>query len=99
MLLVSVGADKGGMSSERVVALPTLRTDEVEYRTTERRCMVCLTTRALDDERPSLGTVRWRIVPSGSGVRIGTAVSYECLDGHSSEDDPQLLKAFPSRRF
>jgi hypothetical protein len=80
---------------------PDVSTEEgtVEYRTTERRCLVCLTTRSLDDDRPALGTVRWRVVIRPLGVNIGTAVGFECLNGHSSEEDPQLVKAFPSRRF
>lgn len=71
----------------------------VEYRTTERRCLMCLTIRSLDDDGPTLGTVRWKIAANDSGLKIGTAVSFLCLNGHSSEDDPELLKAFSSRRF
>ena len=73
--------------------------DSAVYRTTEGRCVVCLTIRSLDDDRPTLGTVRWKITAHDSGLKIGTAVSFLCLNGHSSEDDPELLKAFPSRRF
>jgi hypothetical protein len=70
----------------------------VGYRTTDRRCLTCLTTQSLDDDRPTMGTVRWRIADV-SGLTIGTAVSFECLNGHSSEQDPELLKAFAKRRF
>jgi hypothetical protein len=70
----------------------------VEYRATEVRCLVCVTTRSLDDDQPKIGTVRWRIVVHG-GLHLGTAVSFHCPDGHSSDADPQLLKGFPSRRF
>jgi hypothetical protein len=86
------------MSSGGLVAVSSVDAT-VEYRTTERRCVTCLTTRSLDDEGPTLGTVRWRISAGDSGVKIGTAISFECLNGHTSEDDPQLLKSFPSRRF
>ncbi len=70
-----------------------------DFRTTDRRCVMCLTTRSLDDDRPTLGTVRWQVVSHESGVKIGTAVHFECQNGHSSEEDPAILKAFPSRRF
>lgn len=85
------------MSSESVDVLSV--DSAVEYRTTERRCFICLTTQSLDDDRPALGTVRWKIATHESGLRIGTAVGFLCLNGHSSQDDPALLKAFPSRRF
>ena len=71
----------------------------VELRTAEARCPVCVMTLSLDDERPKIGAVRWRIVPTDSGLRVGTAESFECPNGHSSEAEPELLKAFPSRRF
>lgn len=70
-----------------------------ELRTAEARCPVCVMTLSLDDERPKVGTVRWKIVSTGSGLQIGTAESFECTNGHSSADEPELLKAFPSRRF
>jgi len=70
----------------------------VEYRTTEGRCLVCVTTLSLDDDRPKMGTVRWRVVARGR-VQLGTDVSFDCPNGHSSNVDPRLLKAFPSRRF
>jgi hypothetical protein len=69
-----------------------------EQLTTEGRCPVCVLTLPLDDDRPRVGTVSWEISPSDR-VRIGVAVRFECPNGHSSEDDPALLKAFRSRRF
>ncbi len=77
------------------VAEPTTRT---EYRTTERPCVVCLTTLSLDDDQPKFGTLRWEIAPY-FGLKRGKAVGFECPQGHTSEDDPELLKAFPSRTF
>jgi hypothetical protein len=77
------------------VAEPAARTD---YRTTERPCVVCLTTLSLDDEQPKTGTVRWHVSPH-FGLERGKAVGFECLQGHTSEDDPELLRAFPSRTF
>jgi hypothetical protein len=69
-----------------------------EYRTTETLCLLCVTTLPLDDEKPKTGEVRWRIT-ARARLTIGTAVSFHCPNGHSSEQDPHLLKAFPSRRF
>jgi hypothetical protein len=71
---------------------------DAEYRTTDAPCLICLTTMPLDDERSRVGAVRWRIAPD-VGLRMGTAVSFECPNGHSSNDDPGLLKAYPRRRF
>jgi hypothetical protein len=68
------------------------------YRTTELPCVICLTTMSLDDDRPKLGTVRWQVSPY-FGLKRGTAISFHCAQGHSSESDPELLKAFPSRTF
>jgi len=69
-----------------------------EYRTTEMPCLMCMTSLPLDDEQSRVGVVRWRIA-SDTTLRLGTAVSFECPNGHSSDDDPELLKAFPRRRF
>jgi hypothetical protein len=69
-----------------------------EYRTTEQPCVVCLTTMSLDDDRSKLGTVRWRIAPY-FGLKRGTADDFRCPQGHSSDGDAELLKAFPSRTF
>lgn len=69
-----------------------------EYRTTEAPCVVCMTTLPIDDEQSKVGLVRWEVA-SGSELRIGTAVNFECSNGHSSTDDPELLKAFPRRRI
>jgi hypothetical protein len=71
---------------------------QVEYRTTDGACLVCVTSRSLDDDTPKLGTVRWEIHVEGR-LNRGRAVGFECRHGHSSEDDPALLKAFPSRLF
>lgn len=71
----------------------------VERREAPARCPVCVMTLPLDDERPKMGTVRWKIVSAGRGLRIGTAESFACPNGHTSDDDPELLKAFLSRRF
>lgn len=69
-----------------------------EYRTSQRPCVTCLTTMALDDGRSALGTVRWRLSPY-FGLQRGTAVEFRCPQGHSSDTDPELLTAFPSRTF
>jgi hypothetical protein len=69
-----------------------------EYCTTEVPCLVCVTTLSLDDDQPKFGTVRWKVVARAS-LKLGTAVSFDCPNGHSSDLDPHLLKAFPSRRF
>ena len=70
----------------------------VEHVTTAARCPACVLTLDLDDERPRLGLVRWDVDVSGH-LRVGTAVRFDCPNGHSSDDDPALLKAFYSRRF
>jgi hypothetical protein len=69
-----------------------------DYRTTEVPCLMCLTTMSLDDDRPKLGTVRWQLSPY-FGLTRGKAISFECPQGHSSDGDQGLLKAFPSRTF
>ncbi len=69
-----------------------------EYRTTETPCLVCMTTLSLDDEKPRTGAVRWRVARE-RGLTMGSAVSFDCPNGHSSDEDPELLKAFPRRRF
>jgi hypothetical protein len=53
---------------------------------------------SLDDDQPKFGTVRWKIV-AHARLKLGTAVNFDCPKGHSSDEDPHLLKAFPSRRF
>jgi hypothetical protein len=70
----------------------------VELVTTAARCPACVLTLDLDDERPRLGLVHWRVA-ARARIRVGTAVHFVCPNGHSSEDDPDLLKAFYSRRF
>jgi hypothetical protein len=72
--------------------------DLAEYTDTELPCVVCLTTMSLDDDQPKTGTVRWQITPY-FGLKRGRAIAFHCPQGHSSEVDPQLLKAFPSRTF
>jgi hypothetical protein len=69
-----------------------------DERTTEMPCVMCLTTLSLDDDRSKVGTVRWNVV-TNFGLKVGIAIDFECLNGHSSKDDPELLKAFPRRRF
>ena len=69
-----------------------------DRRTTEVPCLVCVTTLSLDDDRPKTGFVRWKVV-ANMRLKMGIAVSFECPQGHSSEADPELLKAFPPRRF
>lgn len=71
---------------------------DVEHRTTEARCLECVMTLSLDDDQSKLGTVHWEVVSSAT-LKLGTAVRFTCPNGHSSDDDPQLLKAFHSRRF
>jgi hypothetical protein len=70
----------------------------IEVRTTELPCVVCLTTMSLDDDQPKLGTVQWQVSPY-FGLKRGKAVGFQCPNGHSSENDPDLLKAFPPRTF
>jgi hypothetical protein len=89
-------ADEQEMTSA-VVGAPDESAAE-EYRVTSVRCLTCVTTLSLDDDRPKMGTLRWRVT-SNSRVTIGRAVSFDCPNGHSSATDPQLLRAFPSRRF
>jgi hypothetical protein len=69
-----------------------------ECRTTEAPCLVCVTTLSLDDDQPKTGMVRWEVA-GNFRLKMGTAVSFECPQGHNSEADPELLKAFPPRRF
>jgi hypothetical protein len=69
-----------------------------EYFTTELPCVVCLTTLSLDDDQSTLGTVRWQVSPY-FGLKRGKAVAFRCPQGHSSDGDPDLLRAFPSRTF
>ena len=73
-------------------------TDPVAHVTTEATCPLCAIVLSLDDEKPRTGTVRWELLP-GFRFHVGRAVSFECPNGHSSVHDPDLLKAFPSRRF
>ena len=91
-----LAADKPTVTSSVIDSSKSDAADE--YRTTDMPCLVCMTTVSLDDERVRVGAVRWRIAPN-LGPRMGTAVSFECPNGHSSIDDPELLKAFPRRRF
>ena len=72
--------------------------DAAEQLTTQAPCPVCVLTLPLEDDRPRTGTVHWEIAPRHR-VRIGVAVRFECPNGHGSDDDPALLKAFRSRRF
>ncbi len=89
-------ADKPTMTSS-VADVPETEVAH-EYRTTEAPCVVCMTALPMDDERLRVGVVRWRIA-SNSGPRMSMAVGFECPNGHSSTDDPELLKAFPRRRI
>ena len=73
-------------------------TDSVAHVTTEATCPLCAIVLALDDEKPRTGTVRWELLP-GFRFSVGKAVSFECPNGHSSVHDPDILKAFHSRRF
>ena len=70
----------------------------VEHRTTEGPCIICVITRSLDDDRPKLGTVTWAVRQIGR-LTSGTPVAFECSNGHTSDEDPALLKAFPPRLF
>jgi hypothetical protein len=89
-------ADRPGMTSS--VADVSATEAAHEHLTTKAPCLICMTTLALDDERSRVGVVRWSIA-SILGLRMGTAVGFECPNGHSSSDDPELLRAFPRRRF
>ncbi|WP_448627719.1 hypothetical protein [Geodermatophilus sp. URMC 64] len=70
----------------------------VEQRVTPARCPQCVITLSLDDERPRIGWLLWD-VHVRTHARIGIAIRFECPNGHCSDDDPALLKVFPSRRF
>lgn len=80
------------------VDLAETETDEGEYHTTDMPCVVCLTTLSLDDDQPRLGKVRWQLRPY-FGLRRGKPVAFSCPQGHSSDADPELPKAFPPRTF
>ncbi|MGZ4618564.1 MAG: hypothetical protein ACXV3F_07515 [Frankiaceae bacterium] len=80
------------------VAAGTQAETAAEYRTMQMPCAACLTTSPLDDDRPKHGTVRWEIRPYFA-LRLGRATAFECPRGHSSAEDPELLKAYPPRRF
>ena len=99
MTSVTIGwlaADEADMTSS-VAPVPAVEAP-AECRTTEVPCLVCVTTLSLDDDQTKTGTVRWKVTAS-LRLRMGIAVSFECPQGHSSEADPELLKAFPPRRF
>ena len=70
----------------------------VEQHITHVSCPVCVLTLSLDDDTPRTGWILWDI-HLRPRARIGVAVRFECPNGHCSDDDPALLKAFPSRRF
>jgi hypothetical protein len=70
----------------------------VTSRTTTGPCLTCLLTRSLDDDRSALGSVTWAVRRVGRLV-TGIATDFTCPNGHTSEDDPALLKAFRSRLF
>ena len=91
-----LGADETDMTSS--VADVSETEALAECRTTEVPCLVCVMSLSLDDDQPKVGRVRWKVV-ANSRLKMGTAVSFECPQGHSSEADPELLKAFPPRRF
>ena len=91
-----VAADKADMTSS--VADVSEAEFPPEWRATEAPCLVCVTTSSLDDDQPKTGMVRWKVV-ANFRLKTGIAVSFECPQGHSSEDDPELLKGFPPRRF
>jgi hypothetical protein len=84
------------MTSDEVAVADSAQS--TAYRTTEGPCIVCVIDRSLDDDRPRLGTVGWAVTTSGR-LTSGVPVSFRCPNGHSSEDDPALLKAFRSRLF
>jgi hypothetical protein len=80
------------------LAEPDLADGAVDHRTSEGPCVACVTSHGLDDDRPKRGTVRWEVRRTGR-LTTGVAVAFECPNGHSSEDDPALLKAFRRRLF
>lgn len=85
------------MSSDTAHLEPSVD-DAVSYRTGEGPCVVCMTSRPLDDDEPNYGTVRWELRRTGR-LTVGVAVGFDCPNGHSSETDPALLKAFRRRVF
>jgi hypothetical protein len=91
-----LAADKADMTSS-LAHVPAAETP-AECRTTEVPCLVCVTTLSLDDDQTKTGTVHWEVT-ANLRLKRGIAVSFECPRGHSSEADPELLKAFPPRRF
>ena len=70
----------------------------LEDRATDEPCLECILSRSWDDDTPSSGRVRWSLRRTGR-LTIGTPISFECSQGHSSDADPALLKAFRSRLF
>jgi hypothetical protein len=70
----------------------------VTFRTTEGPCLTCVLAHSLDDDRPKLGTITWAVRPVGR-LMTGVPTDFTCPDGHTSDDDPALLKAFQSRLF
>jgi hypothetical protein len=93
---------RGRTADEAVVAddlMAGASTSEVtEYATTDVPCIVCVLSRELDEDRPKLGIVRWQVRSAGRLV-TGVPVAFDCPNGHSSAEDPALLKAFRSRLF
>jgi hypothetical protein len=70
----------------------------VTSRTTEGPCITCVLSHSLDDDRPKLGTVTW-VVRQVGRLATGIPTHFGCPNGHTSDDDPALLKAFQSRLF
>jgi hypothetical protein len=70
----------------------------VAYRATEGLCITCGLSRGLDEDRPALGTITWAVGQAGR-LATGSPVAFKCPNGHTSDDDPALLKAFHSRLF
>lgn len=89
-------ADRWSMSDGLIGSLPDGAA--VEIRTSEAPCVVCVTSSSLDDERPKVGTVRWTVHQQGR-LRVGAPIAFECPNGHSTQEDPALLKSFRSRLF
>jgi hypothetical protein len=91
-----LAAEKADITSS--VAHVPVGEPTAECRTTEVPCLVCVTTLSLDDEQTKTGTIRWKVT-ANLRLKMGIAVSFESPRGHSSPADPELLKAFPPRRF
>ena len=64
-----------------------------DYRVTSVRCLTCVTTLLLDDERPKMGTLRWKVT-TDSTVTIGRAVSFDARTATRARRTPSSSRPF-----